>query len=633
MQSFEFGTYEEFIYKRTYARWLEQKNKRENFNESVDRFKNFFIDLAKPIESEFENAIDCFLSLGVVPSMRAFYSSGDALKENHIAAYNCSAIIIDDIKRFGELLLILMNGTGVGISVERQFIVNLPDIPNELKEVERVIVADDSKYGWQNCLDEYISELYNGNICKYDLSKIRKKGERLKNFGGRASGPEVFDTLLKNILVIFEKAKGRKLRSIECHDICCHIASVVVAGGVRRSSLISLSNLSDDRMRSAKDGEFWINNKQRMMSNNSVCYTEKPDLDIFIQEWLSLMKSGSGERGIFNREACNNIVKRNGRRLQVTDFITNPCSEIILRPQSFCNLSEVIVRPNDSLDTLKEKIGHAVVFGCLQSMLTDFKGVSEEFQKNCEDERLLGVSLTGVRDHYVLKSVTGESKKYLREMKKHAIKCAKEISSKLKINMPAAITTCKPSGTTSQMVNCSSGIHTRFSPYYIRRVRITKTDKLCEFLIKNGVNHNPEVGETSENCSTMVFDFPIESPKGCICNRDVTAIDQLEYWKMFQTEWCEHKPSMTVFVDNNEWLEVGAWVYKNWDIVSGIAFLPKSDAVYQLPPYEEITSQTYNDLKKKMPNINFDDLDKFEIEDTTIGAQEFACAGGSCELI
>ena len=630
---FEFGPYEQFIYKRTYSRWLDDKQRRETFDESVDRYKDFFAEKALPITQEFNESIEQFKNLDIVPSMRAFFTAGEALKRENIAGYNCCAVVIDHKDKFSELLYILMNGTGVGFSVERQFINDLPNVPDVLSRVEDSIVFDDSKEGWAQGIKEYINALYDGKICVYDLSKIRPKGSRLKTFGGKASGPEPLEFLIKQVIRIFEKSKGRKLRSIECHDICCYIANSVVVGGVRRSACISLSNLSDDRMKYAKDGEFWTRNPQRALANNSVAYTEKPDINLFMDEWVTLMKSGTGERGVFNRKACEKIVSKNKRRKHNDNFVTNPCSEIILRPQEFCNLSEVVIRPNDTLEELKEKITGAVVFGCLQATLTDFNFISDEYKDNCEEERLLGVSLTGLRDHEILKSVNPESKKYLKEMKKHAIATAKTVSKKLGVNVPAAITAVKPSGTVSQLVNSSSGIHTRFSAYYIRRVRVTTSDALCKFLIEKGVKHNPEVGEAYNTANTMVFDFPVESPKACICNRDVSALEQLEYWKMLQNYWCEHKPSCTVFIEEDEWLEVGAWVYKNWDLISGISFLPKADSIYQLAPYEEITQQKYIELKKEMPEINFDELDKFEKEDNTIGAQEFACSGNNCELI
>ena len=960
---FEFGPYEQFIYKRTYSRWLDDKQRRETFDESVDRYKDFFAEKALPITQEFNESIEQFKNLDIVPSMRAFFTAGEALKRENIAGYNCCAVVIDHKDKFSELLYILMNGTGVGFSVERQFINDLPNVPDVLSRVEDSIVFDDSKEGWAQGIKEYINALYDGKICVYDLSKIRPKGSRLKTFGGKASGPEPLEFLIKQVIRIFEKSKGRKLRSIECHDICCYIANSVVVGGVRRSACISLSNLSDDRMKYAKDGEFWTRNPQRALANNSVAYTEKPDINLFMDEWVTLMKSGTGERGVFNRKACEKIVSKNKRRKHSDNFVTNPCcftgetliavadgsnfktieelsdysngviqfpvysartakkghwkaeiknavakytatkdvylvklsngdtfkctddhllakpdgtyvqaknsvgielesfftvldgrrrinsftngysnqyrmiwefhndekpfqyeidhiendggdfidnlqllsnnehtkktgieqtgynnsahrikdkekfkynlscsmsqkgnpnysglsnndlikigneclnrgwkitrpnclkinssfpksfsefrfngkfsnfkkavlgeydfveptlpekiinekdnktylsekihvvsieykgsrkvydlsvednnnfyiinkkfdnnadecrgilvhnSEIILRPQEFCNLSEVVIRPNDTLEELKEKITGAVVFGCLQATLTDFNFISDEYKDNCEEERLLGVSLTGLRDHEILKSVNPESKKYLKEMKKHAIATAKTVSKKLGVNVPAAITAVKPSGTVSQLVNSSSGIHTRFSAYYIRRVRVTTSDALCKFLIEKGVKHNPEVGEAYNTANTMVFDFPVESPKACICNRDVSALEQLEYWKMLQNYWCEHKPSCTVFIEEDEWLEVGAWVYKNWDLISGISFLPKADSIYQLAPYEEITQQKYIELKKEMPEINFDELDKFEKEDNTIGAQEFACSGNNCELI
>lgn len=626
--------YEEFIYKRTYARWLESEKRRENWDETVDRYRDFFINkVPKEYQKEFEAAIEAVRMKDNMPSMRSFYTAGKALERDSIAGYNCCAIAINTIKSFPELLYILMNGTGVGFSVERQVICNLPEIPKEFEGVDTNIVFADSKKGWAEGYYSFIRCLFNGETPKYDLSKVRPKGAILKTFGGRASGPEPLELLLKQTRNIIMNAAGRKLNSLECHDLCCFIAEAVVVGGVRRSSGISISNLSDERMRNAKAGEFWITNSQRSLANNSVAYTEKPDVPTFMSEWRSLIKSGTGERGIINRVGLDRAVKDTNRRKLGYEWLLNPCAEIVLRPNEFCNLSEVVCREYDTKEDLLQKVKNAVILGCIQSTLTDFKFINYEFKKNCEEERLLGVSLTGLRDCKLLNKASKDTEDLLHSMKETAIEQAKKWSKILGINMPAAITCVKPSGTVSQLVNSASGLHTRFSKYYIRRVRVTATDPLCKFLKEKGVKHQSETGDNPCNPNTYVFDFPIKSPEGTIVNEDVTALDQLEYWKMLKTCWCEHNPSCTVFVNEDEWLEVGSWVYKNWELIGGLSFLPKDNNIYPLAPYEEITKKKYDELEKDFPKIDFNDLNTFEDKDNTEGAKEYACSSGSCELI
>lgn len=627
------SSYEQLIYVRTYSKWVESLGRREYWEETVDRYKDFFEQrVPENKKTEFCEICESIKRFDIVPSMRALWTAGKALERENVAGFNCASLVIDSIKAFSELLYILLNGTGCGFSVERQFINNLPEVPEELIQSEEEIVFADSKLGWAEGYNKFIRSLYDGYIPKYDLSKIRPKGSRLKTFGGRASGPEALEDLLIFTIDLFNKAKGRKLNSLECHDLCCKIAYIVVVGGVRRSACISLSNLSDQRMAKAKVGQFWEENNQRVMANNSVAYTEKPDHVSFIEEWLNLIKSKSGERGIFNREGARKFIEQIGRRDPNHEFIPNPCVEILLRPSQFCNLSEVIIRPEDNKKDLCEKVRKAVILGCLQSTLTKFNFLRRSWKKNTEQERLLGVSLSGLRDHPILGKITKESKTWLSEMKQTAIYTAKEWSQILEINMPTAITCVKPSGTTSQLVNCSSGLHPRYSQYYIRRIRIATTDPLCKMLIDQGHPHHPEVGEEYNNAKTYVFEFIQKSPETSVMNDEVSAIDQLEYWLMLKKYWCEHNPSCTVFVKDNEWIEVGAWVWKNWDYICGLSFLPYSNSVYKLAPYEEISEERYNELLKIMPDIDFDQLSKYEIQDETQGAREFACTAGSCEI-
>lgn len=630
--------YQQFIYKRTYSRWIDHLGRREAWEETCRRYRDFFISKVNKENMKAEQAldlVDAFFAvnnLEVMPSMRSLWTAGPALERENIAGYNCAYTVIDSIKSFAEVLYILMNGTGVGFSVERQYINKLPEVPSSFVRISNAVVFEDSKLGWAKGYLELLTILYEGYECTLDYSLIRPKGSRLKTFGGRASGPEPLKKLCEFTIETFKKAQGRKLNSIECYDLVCMIANCVVVGGVRRSATINLSNFSDQRMRHAKDGQFWLEHPQRFLSNNSVAYTEKPDMTGFMEEWVNLAKSGSGERGIVNRQGFQKSAKEKGR--EVRDFGVNPCGEIVLRPKQLCNLTEVVVRAEDDLPTLRKKVKWATILGCLQSTQSNFEFLDEEWKKNTEEERLLGVSLTGLADHRVLNGSMGMSKliETLQHMKDVANDTAQEWSEILGINVPKAITCVKPSGTVSQLVDSSSGIHPRFSRYYIRRVRVNATDPICSYLESAGMPWEPEVGETAEACNTKVFSFPMESPEGCLIKDQVDALGQLQYWLLLKKHWCDHNPSATIYVDDHEWLEVGAWVYKNWDDVGGLSFLPKSGGHYELAPYEEIDKQTFDSLSKTIPTLNFDLITKFEHQDKTEGAREFACVGGSCEL-
>lgn len=626
-------TFQDFIYFRTYSRWVEEKGRREFWSESVQRYENFFIKkVPNAKKNEFKMACKALLATEVMGSMRALWTAGKALEREHLCLYNCSYTPIDSVKSFSELLYILMCGTGVGYSVERQYVTKLPEIP-KLNKSEDVIIFADSKLGWAEGYNKFIRKLYSGIIPKYDLSKIRPKGEPLKVFGGRASGPDVLKNLLKFTVSLFENAEGRKLNSCECNDLCCFIASVVVVGGVRRSSCISLSNPSDDRMRHAKDGQFWNTTPYRALANNSSAYTEKPSSDVFISEFLSLIRSGSGERGIFNRESCEFIVQQNEFRKSGYEWGCNPCSERILRPKGLCNLSEVIIRANDDKDTLCRKVRQATILGCVQAAYTDFNFISREWKTNAEEERLIGVSLTGVRDHYILNRVTKEAKFWLTEMKQVCIDTAKEWSDALEMNMPACQTCIKPSGSVSALVGTASGLHARYAQYYIRRVRVSAVDPIATLLIDAGVPHTPETGQTEDNVDTWVFEFPVKSPENSILQEEVGAIDQLDFWLMLQKYWCSGKPSCTIHVAEEEWVDVAAWVYKNWNYMSGVAFLSKSNTVYEKMPFEEMSEIEYNEMVENFPDVDFSKLSEYEISDRTIGATELACSSGSCEIV
>lgn len=624
--------YQEFIYTRTYSRWLDDIKRREVWPETIKRYEEFFNErVPSEKKAEFKESIQSILNLEVMPSMRALWTAGPALSRENIAGYNCSYLAVNTIKSFSECLYILLCGTGCGYSVERQEINKLPVVP-ELKNSENIIEFADSKRGWAEGFYRFMKKMYEGEIPVYDLSKIRPKGSILKVFGGRASGPEPLEDLIKFTVNIFKNAQGRKLSSIECHDIMCKIAASVVVGGVRRSACISLSNRSDDRMAHAKDGEFWNTNPQRMLANNSIVYTEKPDATQFMEDWLNLSRSGSGERGIFNRESADFIVSQTGRRKAGYDFGCNPCSEIILRPNEFCNLSEVVVRPKDTKQDLRNKVRQATIIGCLQATLSDFNFISRSWKNNTEEERLLGVSLTGLRDHPIIGKTSKKAKAWLTEMRETAIETAETWSKALGINMPCAITCTKPSGTVSQLVDSASGLHPRYSPYYIRRVRVSTSDPMFKYLDSIGLEWDPEVGQERGSCTTAVFPFPVKSPETSVMRDDVDAMEQLEYWLMIQKYWCEHKPSITVYVKDFEWMKVGSWVYDHWNYVSGISFLPYDGGVYPLAPYTECSEDEYNELMQKMPEIDFTMLSEFEKEDRTEGSREFNCTGDKCEL-
>jgi len=632
--------YQSYIAISRYARWLDKENRRETWQETVDRYVNYMSNryekiTGKKLENkERERWFNAILTLQVMPSMRALMTAGPALDKDNVAGFNCSYVAIDNVRTFDEIMYILMCGTGVGFSVERQYVDKLPDIAESFHSTETVIKVNDSKIGWAKSYRELIAMLYAGQIPQFDMSLVRPAGAKLKTFGGRASGPDPLRDLFKFSIETFKKASGRKLNSLECHDLVCKIADVVVCGGVRRSALISLSNLSDIRMRDAKNGQWWDNNPQRSYSNNSVAYTEKPDIGTFMKEWVSLYDSKSGERGIFNRVASQKMAARSGRRDGDFDFGTNPCSEIVLRNKQFCNLSEVVIRPEDTLDSLKEKIELATIFGTLQSTLSDFRYITKKWKENTEEERLLGVSLTGIMDHNILsgnifnKALLTE---WLTTLKTHAIEVNKKWSTKLKVNQATAITCVKPSGTVSQLVDSASGIHPRYSPYYLRTVRADKKDPLCDMMLEKGFYGEDDVMKPND---TKVFYFPMKSPKGSTMRDEKSALEQLEIWKIYQLDWCEHKPSITVYVKEHEWLEVGAWVYENFDVMSGVAFLPHSEHLYKQAPYQEVNENTYKEWLKKTPrNINWMDLTNYEKEDTTTSSKELACTAGACEIV
>jgi len=623
--------YQTFIATSRYARWIEDKGRRETWIETVQRYTDYLhskgIDLTGQDWDDIEVAI---LELEVMPSMRALMTAGVAADRDNTCIYNCSYVAVDHPRAFDEAMFILLCGTGVGFSVERQSISQLPEIPNTIGQSEDVIVVQDSKEGWAKALRKLISLLYTGDIPKWDLDKIRPAGSRLKTFGGRASGPEPLNDLFNFVVAKFKGAMGRKLNSIECHDIMCKIGEVVVVGGVRRSAMISLSNLSDTRMSHAKSGSWWENEPQRALANNSACYTEKPDSETFLREWLALVESKSGERGIFSRVAAEAHVAKNGRRETGYAWGTNPCSEIILRSNQFCNLTEVVVRETDDLQSLKRKVRLATILGTAQATFTHMPYLRPIWTKNTSEERLLGVSLTGIMDHPVLgKNV--DSPKWLAEMKQVAIDTNAEYAERLGIEVSAAITCVKPSGTVSQLVDSASGIHARHSDHYIRTVRGDNKDPLTQFLKDAGI---PAEADVMKPDATTVFSFPTKSPVSAVTRNAMTAIQQLELWKTYAEIWCEHKPSVTVTVRDHEWMEVGAWVYKHFDLCSGISFLPHSDHTYAQAPYQECTAAEYADMKQKMPtSIDWSALSLYEKEDHTSGSQTLACTSGACEIV
>ena len=617
--------YQQVIAASRYARFIPEKQRRETWEETVDRLINYLEVKVPDLKDDLKRIHKAVINLEVMPSMRLLMTAGEACERDNISAYNCSYLAVNNKRAFSEALYILMNGTGVGFSCERQEISHLPVVPEEIKECNDIIVVGDSKLGWAKSFKKLLSSLWEGDIPTIDYSQVRPAGARLKTFGGRASGPAPLKRLFDFVIDTFKEAKGRKLTSIEVHDIMCMIGEIVVVGGVRRSALISLSNLTDRRMREAKIGAWWTDNAHRGLANNSVAYTEKPDVETFMEEWLSLVKSKSGERGIFNRIAAQKQANKWGRRDETLSYGTNPCSEIILRDKQFCNLSEVVIRQDDTEETLTEKVRIATILGTIQSTLTNFKFLSSEWQHNTQEERLLGVSLTGIMD---CKLTSNPDPKMLERLRDEARKTNETYAERLGIPTSASITCVKPSGTVSQLVDAASGIHGRHNDFYIRRIRMDKKDPVYNFLLKQGVYCEDEIHRPD---STAVFSFPMKAPKGAITRNDWSAIQQLENWLVYQRHWCEHKPSVTISVKDEEWVEVGAWVWKYFDEISGVSFLPHSDHTYQQAPYEDCTKEVYQSLLKDTPKtINWAEL--IEEDDNTEGVQQLACVSGVCEI-
>ena len=615
----------EFIYKRTYSRWIEEEGRREEWPETIERLIDFLISKkGKKIPEKTIRKIRKYMTeFAVMPSMRMLWAAGPAAEKDNTVIYNCSFAKLNCVEAFAECLHILMCGTGFGFSVEKEETEKLPSIPEikSGKDKARIII-EDSREGWAASVKTLMTSLYEGQNLYFDYSLLRPEGARLGTMGGRSSGRQPLIKLHDFIRETMHNAQGRKLTTLECHDIANQIAEIVVAGGVRRSSQISLSDLDDEEMRHAKDWPFPI---RRAMANNSAIYRDKPSAADFLVEWGVLAKSGSGERGIFNLLSAQN--KAPSRRYAPLIQGTNPCGEIMLRDMEFCNLSEVVVREDDDLDTLLDKVETATWLGVLQSTFTDFPYLRKEWKKNCGVERLLGVSLTGQMDRPSLMN-----SEVLKALKSRVIRISRKASTALGVNMPVATTCVKPSGTVSQLVDSASGCHPRYSQYYIRRYRISATDPLFTMLKDQGVPCHPENGQDEETATTWVLEFPVKAPEGCLTRKDVTAMDQLSHYKNLQLNWCEHNASMTVYVREDEWFEVGNWVYKNWDIINGVSFLPYDGGHYELAPYEEIDHYTYESLIKKFPNINYSKLSQYELEDETQGSREYACTGDKCDI-
>ena len=633
--------YQNFIALSRYARWKDDEERRETWGETVERYFDYMekhlgqkhnYALSDELRAELEEAV---LNQDIMPSMRALMTAGPALDRCHVGGYNCSYVPVDNTRAFDETMYILMCGTGVGFSVERENVDKLPIINEHFENSDTVIKVGDSRPGWARALRELISLLYAGQVPKWDVSEVRPAGARLKTFGGRASGPAPLEELFQFVIEKITNAAGRRLYPLECHDIMCKIGEVVVVGGVRRSALISLSNLGDTQMRHAKSGQWWENEGQRALANNSVSYKFKPDMDTFMREWLALYESKSGERGIFNRQAAKKQASLNKRRDSEQEFGCNPCSEIILRPYQFCNLSEVVVRSSDTQQSLTNKVRLATILGTFQSTLTDFKYLRKVWKNNTEEERLLGVSLTGIMDNAMM---SGKSAHLgmnigatLNALKEQAITTNAAMAEQLGIAQSAAITCVKPSGTVSQLVDSASGIHARHNPYYIRTVRGDNKDPLTQFMMSVGIPAEPDVMKPD---STTVFSFPMKSPHGAVTRFDMTAIEQLELWLLYQRHWCEHKPSVTISVKEHEWMNVGSWVYDHFDEVSGISFLPFSEHTYKQAPYQDCTVEEYGEMLKRMPkSIDWTWLQDYEKEDTTSGGRELACSAGVCEVV
>lgn len=619
------SVYQDTIAMSRYARYLPEKKRRETWEETVDRLIEYLRSKHGGYEKTLSELRQAVLKLEVMPSMRLLMTAGEACDRDNISAYNCSYLAVNNKRAFSEALYILMNGTGVGFSCERQDINKLPVVPSDLSNCDDIIVVEDSKLGWAKAFKKLISHLYEGDIPTFDYNKVRPAGARLKTFGGRASGPEPLRRLFEFVVNTFKEAKGHKLTSIQVHDIMCMVGEIVVVGGVRRSALISLSNLTDRRMREAKIGAWYNDHPHRGLANNSVAYTEKPDSETFMEEWLSLVKSKSGERGIFNRIAAQEQAAKWGRRDKDLSYGTNPCSEIILRDKQFCNLTEVVVRNGDTEKDLTRKVRLATILGTLQSTLTDFKFLSHEWKVNTEEERLLGVSMTGIMD---AKITYNPDPKMLERLRDVARETNEKWAKQLDIPVSASITCVKPSGTVSQLVDSASGIHTRHNNYYYRRIRMDKKDPIYTFLKDKGVDVEDEAFRPD---STAVFTFPMKAPKDAILRDGMTAIEQLENWIIYQRHWCEHKPSVTISVKDDEWVEVGAWVWKHFDEISGVSFLPHSDHTYKQAPYEDCSKEQYEELLSRTPKtIDWEEF--IEEDDNTTGQQTLACTAGSCEI-
>ena len=635
MTKYTMSPYNNFIAKSRYSRYLDDEGRREHWNETVARYFDFMEQhlkdkqnyvLTKELRAELESAVN---NLEVMPSMRAIMTAGPALERQNIAAFNCSYLPIDDPKAFDEAMYILLCGTGVGFSVEQQYVNKLPEVPEQLFASETTIVVSDSKEGWAKSLRQLIALLYSGEIPRYDVSKVRPAGARLKTFGGRASGPGPLEELYKFCIAKFKSAAGRKLSSLECHDILCKIGEVVVVGGVRRSAMISLSDLSDDKMAHAKAGNWWDGQGQRALANNSAVYSEKPYIGQFMREWTSIYESHSGERGIFSRDASQKQAAKNGRRDATYDFGTNPCSEIILRPYQFCNLSSCIVRSDDDMDSLARKIRIASILGTFQASLTNFPYLRKIWQKNTEEEALLGVSMTGICDNALLNNPDDlELPARLERLKDVAVNTNSEFARELGINQSVAVTAVKPEGTVSQLCSTASGIHPQHSKYYIRRVRADNKDPLTQFMIQSGFVAEPCVMKPD---STTVFSFPVAVGDGALLRDDLSALQHLKLWLLFQRHYCEHKPSVTISVKEDEWMEVGAWVYKHFDEVTGVSFLPMDGGTYKQAPYEECDEKTYNNLKLLQPE-GIDWANFKEFDDNVEGAQMLSCTAGGCSI-
>jgi len=629
--------YRNFIHISRYARWIESENRRETWQETVGRYTSFIKEHLvsnygyNAKDKIFDEVSEAILSHKIMPSMRALMTAGPALERDHIAAYNCSFIAVDSPRAFDEAMYILMNGTGVGFSVEQKYITQLPLIAESFFQTDTTIVVDDSKLGWAKAYKELIALLYQGQIPNWDTSKVRPSGSRLKTFGGRASGPEPLIDLFNFTIETFKMASGRKLKSIEAHDIMCKVGEVVVVGGVRRSALISLSNLDDFEMAKAKSGQWWEGNGQRALANNSAVYNSKPNTAQFLREWRNLYESKSGERGIYNMDSVRKHIDKFGRRDSSLVGGTNPCGEILLRPNEFCNLTEVVIEASDTKDTLLEKVRLATILGTWQSTLTNFKYIRKTWRDNCEEERLLGVSLTGIYGNKITATNGKALEEFLDEMRHLSVSVNEKEASALKINASVSITCVKPSGTVSQLTGVSSGIHPWYSEYYVRSVRADNKDPLTQFLKDSGIPFEPDVMKPE---ATTVFYFPVKAPKNAVLTKDLTAIDHLEMWKTYRTHWTEHNPSVTINVEEDEWMRVGAWVFDNFDSIGGVSFLPAVEHSYKQAPYQEISKEEYNSWVSKMPDsIRWDMLSLYETTDGTTGSQELSCVAGACEIV